>query len=60
MTSGSRKACAVAETTEERPRYCPACGKIMRIFVRLKKAESRAPIACYKCEQCAHILVVEE
>lgn len=32
----------------------------MRIFVRLKKAESRAPIACYKCEQCAHILVVEE
>lgn len=50
----------MANASNERLRSCPACGKVMRIFVRLKRSESRAPVAYYKCEHCAHIVVVEE
>jgi hypothetical protein len=42
------------------PRTCPACGGRLLVLVRLKTSEARTPLAYFKCERCAHILIAEE
>ena len=41
-------------------RVCPACGARLLMLVRLKASEARTPLAYFKCERCAHILITEE
>jgi hypothetical protein len=44
---------------DEQP-VCPACGGRLRVFVRLKASQARTPLAYFKCERCAHIVIAEE
>jgi hypothetical protein len=44
----------------EDPDQCPACGGRLSVFVRLRRSESRTPLAYFKCERCAHVVIVEE
>jgi len=51
---------ATAETDPEHDRrICPACGGRLAVLVRLKTNEELPPIAYFKCERCAHILIAE-
>jgi hypothetical protein len=39
---------------------CPACGGRLIVFVRVRRGEDKAPLAYFKCERCAHVVIEEE
>jgi len=62
MTQASaRVACSLWMATAQRePRTCPACGGRLHILVRLRAGEARTPLAYFKCERCAHVIISEQ
>jgi len=42
------------------PSLCSACGGRLHVFVRLPNSESRSRLTYFKCERCAHVVIVEE
>jgi tRNA(Ile2) C34 agmatinyltransferase TiaS len=39
---------------------CSACGGHLLVFVRLPNTESRGRLTYFKCDRCAHVVVVQE
>ena len=42
------------------PPLCSACGGRLLVFVRLPHTESRSRLTYFKCERCAHVVIIEE
>jgi len=42
------------------PPLCSACGGRLLVFVHLPQTESRSRLTYFKCERCAHVVIVAE
>jgi DNA-directed RNA polymerase subunit RPC12/RpoP len=40
--------------------HCSACGGRLIVFVRLPHTGSRSRLTYFRCERCAHVVIVEE